>query len=56
MDQEGTTRKLAAILSADVKQYSRLRSQDERGTIRTSSCRSGDRRFVILIPFPVDEC
>jgi adenylate cyclase len=35
MDEEGTTRKLAAILSADVKEYSRLMSQDERGTIRT---------------------
>jgi class 3 adenylate cyclase len=35
MNQEGTTRKLAAILSADVKEYSRLMSQDERGTIRT---------------------
>jgi len=35
MTQEGTKRKLAAILSADVKGYSRLMSQDERGTIRT---------------------
>ncbi|UCF84789.1 MAG: hypothetical protein JSV50_03930, partial [Desulfobacteraceae bacterium] len=35
MIQEGTKRKLAAILSADVKDYSRLMSQDERGTIRT---------------------
>jgi len=35
MEQESTTRKLAAILSADVKEYSRLMSQDERGTIRT---------------------
>ena len=35
MTQEGTQRKLAAILSADVKEYSRLMSQDERGTIRT---------------------
>jgi len=35
MEQEGTTRKLAAILSADVKEYSRLMSQNERGTIRT---------------------
>jgi TolB-like protein/class 3 adenylate cyclase len=34
MKQEGTKRKLAAILSADVKEYSRLMSQDERGTIR----------------------
>jgi adenylate cyclase len=35
MTQESTQRKLAAILSADVKEYSRLMSQDERGTIRT---------------------
>jgi class 3 adenylate cyclase len=34
MTTEGTKRKLAAILSADVKEYSRLMSQDERGTIR----------------------
>jgi adenylate cyclase len=35
MTQEDTKRKLAAILSADVKEYSRLMSQDERGTITT---------------------
>ena len=35
MIQEGTKRKLVAILSADVKEYSRLMSQDELGTIRT---------------------
>ena len=35
MAQEGFTRKLIAILSAYVKGYSRLMSQDERGTIRT---------------------
>ncbi len=34
MTTEGSKRKLAAILSADVKEYSRLMSQDERGTIR----------------------
>jgi len=34
MNQEGTKRKLVALLSADVKEYSRLMSQDERGTIR----------------------
>jgi adenylate cyclase len=32
---EAVKRKLSAILSADVKEYSRLMSQDERGTIRT---------------------
>ena len=32
---QGVTRKLRAILSADVKEYSRLISQDEVGTIRT---------------------
>jgi adenylate cyclase len=35
MTTEGFKRKLTAILSADVKEYSRLMSQDERGTIRT---------------------
>ena len=35
MAEERTKRKLAAILSADVQEYSRLMSQDERGTIRT---------------------
>jgi adenylate cyclase len=35
MTEEGTKRKLTAILSADVKEYSRLMSQDERSTIRT---------------------
>jgi len=35
MTQEGFKRKLTAILSADVKGYSRLMSQDEIGTIRT---------------------
>ncbi len=35
MADKGFKRKLAAIISADVKEYSRLMSQDERGTIRT---------------------
>jgi len=35
MTAEGVKRKLSAILSADVKEYSRLMSQDEVGTIRT---------------------
>ena len=35
MTEEGFKRKLTAILSADVEGYSRLMSQDERGTIRT---------------------
>ncbi len=35
MTTERLKRKLAAILSANVKEYSRLMSQDERGTIRT---------------------
>jgi hypothetical protein len=32
---EGIARKLIAILSADVKDYTRLMSQDDVGTIRT---------------------
>lgn len=35
MSQEGLKRKLAAILSADVKEYSRLMREDESATIRT---------------------
>ena len=35
MTPEGITRKLTAILSADVKDYTRLMSQDDVGTIRT---------------------
>jgi len=35
MNQEGFKRKLAAILSADVKGYSRLMRDDEDSTIRT---------------------
>ncbi|MHC4146321.1 MAG: hypothetical protein ACYSUD_16240 [Planctomycetota bacterium] len=35
MSPEGTKRKLTAILSAHVTEYSRLMSQGERGTIRT---------------------
>jgi adenylate cyclase len=35
MTTQGATRKLRAILSADVKDYSRLMSQDQFGTIRT---------------------
>jgi class 3 adenylate cyclase len=35
MPEEGFKRKLAAILSADVKEYSRLMREDEAATIRT---------------------
>ena len=35
MTAQGVKRKLAAMLSADVKGYSRLMSEDELGTIRT---------------------
>ena len=35
MTPEGITRKLIAILSADVKDYTRLISHDDVGTIRT---------------------
>ncbi len=35
MDPQGTERRLAAILSADVVGYSRLMAEDETGTIRT---------------------
>jgi TolB-like protein/class 3 adenylate cyclase len=35
MNTQEVTRKLAAILSADVKGYSRLMGEDEKGTVRT---------------------
>ncbi len=35
MTPQGVARRLIAILSADVKDYTRLMSQDEVGTIRT---------------------
>ncbi len=35
MSEESFKRKLTTILSADVKGYTRLMIQDERGTIRT---------------------
>ncbi len=35
MMSQGVKRKLRAVLSADVKEHSRLMSQDEVGTIRT---------------------
>jgi len=41
MAHEGLKRKLTAILSADVKEYSRLMGQDEVGTIRTlTTCKN----------------
>jgi len=35
MTTEGINRKLIAVLNADVKDYSRLMSQDQVGTIKT---------------------
>ena len=35
MAEEGFKRKLTAILNADVKGYSRLMGEDERGTVET---------------------
>jgi len=47
MEREGTTRKLAAILSAGMKEYSRLMSQDERGTIRTlKDCKEAMSKLI----------
>jgi len=41
MTQEKFKRKLTAILSADVKGYSRLMGEDEEGTIRTLNAHKG---------------
>jgi len=35
MERESTTRKLATILSAEVKEYRRLLGEDEEATVRT---------------------
>ena len=35
MAKEGVKRKLTAIISADVKDYSRLMEQDEAATVKT---------------------
>ena len=35
MNEERDKRKLSAVLSADVKGYSRLMGEDESGTVRT---------------------
>ena len=48
LDQPVSTRKLAAILSADIAGYSALMSADEEGTVRKLRRRSG-KRFCRLI-------
>ena len=42
MTTQEVKRKLTAILSADVKGYSRLMGADEEGTLRTLNCLSRD--------------
>jgi len=47
MTQEGFKRKLTAILSADVKGYTRLMGQGEEATIRTlKTCRNAGTKLV----------
>ena len=47
MTSDKIKRKLAAILSADVKGYSRLMGEDEVGTIRTlTSCKEVMTGFI----------
>ena len=45
MTTQEVKRKLAAILSADVKGYSRLMGEDEEGTIRTLNAVWGGREW-----------
>ena len=48
MDQKGFNRKLSAILSADVKGYSRLMRSDEEATVRTlTKYRSAITKLVL---------
>ena len=47
MTSSNVRRKLAAILSADVKGYSRLMGEDEEGTVRTlAACREVISGFI----------
>ena len=47
MTPEGITRKLIAILSADVKDYTRLMSQDDVGTIHTlTACKEAMETLI----------
>jgi adenylate cyclase len=48
MTPEGITRRLIAILSADVKDYTRLMSQDDVGTIRTLAAYKEAMETLIL--------
>ena len=45
MTEEKFKRKLVAILSADVKGYSRLMGEDEEGTLRTLNTYKEVRRL-----------
>jgi len=48
MPEEGFKRKLTAILSADVKEYSRLMREDEEATIRTlTTCREMMAKLIL---------
>ena len=47
MTTEGLKRKLSAILSADVKDYSRLMRDDEAATIRTLNVYREERTKLI---------
>jgi len=47
MVEDGYKRKLTAILSADVKEYSRLMREDEEATIRTLTAYRGAMATLI---------
>jgi hypothetical protein len=46
MTEERAKRKMSAILSADVKGYSRLMSEDEEGTVKTLRWLKGDTIWI----------
>jgi hypothetical protein len=54
MTQESYKRKLTAILSADVKGYSRLMGEDEKGTVRTLNAYTEGERTGALNPNRAD--
>jgi hypothetical protein len=46
MTEERAKRKMSASLSADVKGYSRLMSEDEEGTVKTLHWLEGDKTWI----------
>ncbi|MHC4458331.1 MAG: hypothetical protein ACYS0I_14840 [Planctomycetota bacterium] len=48
MSEERARRKLTAILSADVKDYSRLMGEDEAATVQTITVSQSISRYIMI--------